>query len=85
VTKRIRRRELLVKTPAHMAVGAVAAALPDVVLFAFAWRRDWLPEGHPLVRAHRFLHTPRGIIVPFAIAWASHLVTDKYSEHRQAP
>ncbi len=69
----------------HMLVGAVAAAAPDIVLAAFGWRRTWLPEHHPLVRAHRALHSPAGLVVPLTIGWASHLVADRYSTHRTGP
>jgi hypothetical protein len=71
-----------VKTPAHMALGAAVAAAPDVALLAFGWRRRWLPDGHPLVRAHRFLHSPAAVPLIAAAAWASHLVADRYSTHR---
>lgn len=70
------------KTSAHMLVGAVAAALPDLVLFTFGWRKKWLPETHPLVKAHRFLHSPAGIVVPITIGWITHLIADRYSTHR---
>lgn len=73
------------KTPAHMLIGAAAAAAPDVLLAAFGWRKTWLPETHPLVRAHRFLHSPAGIVVPITVGWASHLIADRYSTHRTGP
>jgi hypothetical protein len=73
------------KTPAHMLVGALAAALPDVALAAYGWRREWLPETHPLVRAHQFLHSPAGIVVPVTLGWISHLIADRYSTHRTQP
>lgn len=65
-----------------MALGAVVAAAPDLVLFTFGWRRTWLPETHPLVRAHRALHSPASIPVIVGLAWASHVVSDHYSRHR---
>jgi hypothetical protein len=78
-----------VRTPAHLAVGAVvgaaAAAAPDAALALFGWRRTWLPATHPLVRAHQFLHSPAGIVVPVTAGWISHLVADRYSAHRTAP
>ena len=73
------------RTPAHMIVGAAAAAAPDAALALFGWRRRWLPETHPLVRAHRWLHSPAGLVVPLALGWASHLVADRYSWHRAGP
>jgi hypothetical protein len=73
------------RTVQHILVGAAAAALPDIVLMSYGWRKDWLPEDHPLVRAHRFLHSPPGIIVPFTIGWTSHLIADRYSAHRVKP
>lgn len=77
------------RTPAHMllgaAVGAAAAAAPDAALALFGWRRTWLPETHPLVRAHRFLHRPAGLIVPLTAGWVSHLIADRYSTHRTGP
>lgn len=69
----------------HAAVGAAAAVAPDVLLLAFAWRRTWLPETHPLVRAHRFLHSPASIPVVLAVGWATHVITDRYSRHRTGP
>lgn len=67
------------------AVGAVAAVAPDVLLLAFAWRGTWLPESHPLVRAHRFMHSPAAVPVVIGLGWASHVVTDRFSSHRTAP
>jgi hypothetical protein len=71
-----------VRTPAHLLLGAAAGAAPDVLLLAFGWRRTWLPESHPLVRAHRFLHSPAGLVVPLLLGWGSHVVADRYSTHR---
>jgi hypothetical protein len=68
-----------------MVIGAAGAALPDVVLALYGWRKEWLPEAHPLVRAHRFLHSTSGLVVPITIGWVSHIVLDKHSTHRQAP
>lgn len=65
--------------------GAAAAVAPDVLLLAFAWRSEWLPETHPLVRAHRFLHSPASVPVVLAIGWATHVITDRFSSHRQKP
>lgn len=73
------------RTPEHMAIGAITAALPDMMLAAFGWRKTWLPESHFLVRAHRFLHSPASIPVVIGLAWASHLVADKFSPHRTGP
>lgn len=72
-------------TPAHMVIGAVAGAAPDVALFMFGWRKKWMPESHPLVRAHRFLHSPASIPLIIGLAWASHLIADAYSPHRTGP
>lgn len=69
----------------HVVVGAVAALLPDVALWAFGWRRRWLPEGHPLVRAHRLLHGPAGLGLAVVLGWVSHVVADHYSTHRAGP
>lgn len=65
--------------PKHAALGAAAALLPDAALLCFGWRRRWLPETHPLVRTHRLLHSPAGIVM---LAAASHVVADRYSHHR---
>lgn len=73
------------RTPSHVAIGAVVGALPDVMLLAFGWRKEWLPETHPLVRAHRVLHDPRMIPVIVGLAWASHIIADHYSPHRTGP
>lgn len=67
------------RTPAHLLLGAAVAAAPDVMLLAYGWRRTWLPDSHPLVRAHRFLHSPAAVV---AAAWASHVIADRYSTHR---
>lgn len=69
----------------HAAIGAAAAVLPDAVLWLFGWRRRWLPEAHPLVRAHRWLHSPAGVVVAVLLGWVSHLVADRYSWHRAGP
>lgn len=69
-------------TARHMALGAVVAALPDAALAAYGWRREWLPDRHPLVRAHAWLHSPAGAVAVVAAAWASHLVADAVSVHR---
>ena len=73
------------RTPAHLLIGAAAAAAPDVVLWCFGWRRRWLPESHPAVRAHRWLHSPAGIVVPLLLGWVSHLLADRWSWHRAGP
>ncbi len=67
---------------AGAAIGAAAAIAPDTVLALFGWRKEWLPESHPLVKAHRFLHSPSGLIWIFALAWASHVILDWFSPHR---
>lgn len=69
----------------HAALGAVVALLPDAALAAFGWRKDWLPESHPLVRVHRFLHSPEGMALVVAAAYASHLIADRHSTHRAGP
>jgi hypothetical protein len=74
-----------VNSPSHALVGAVAGVLPDCALFLYGWRRRWLPPTHPLVRLHRFLHSPAGLIVAAALGWASHLLLDRYSTHRVRP
>lgn len=66
----------------HALLGAAVAVAPDAMLVLFGWRREWLPETHPLVRAHRFLHSPAGIV---AAAWASHVIADRFSPHREGP
>lgn len=66
----------------HALLGATVAVLPDVVLATYGWRKTWLPETHPLVRAHRFLHRPEAVV---AAAWASHVIADRYSRHRTGP
>jgi hypothetical protein len=71
-----------VKPWTHAAIGAAVAIAPDAALVLFGWRRAWLPETHPLVRAHRFLHSPAGLV---AAAYASHLIADRFSTHRSAP
>lgn len=72
----------MMRTHKHMALGAVVAALPDVMLLFFGWRRTWLPEHHSLVRAHRFLHSRRSVLLVVALAWLSHIIADEHSPHR---
>jgi hypothetical protein len=69
----------------HALLGAAAGVLPDAALALFGWRKRWLPETHPLVVAHRFLHSPASLPVVVGLAWASHLVADRCSTHRTAP
>lgn len=73
------------RTPAHLLLGAAAAAAPDVVLAAFGWRRHRLPPTHLLVRLHDWLHSPAGIVVPLTLGWVSHLVADEVSMHGDGP
>lgn len=67
------------------ALGASASVLPDTLLIFFGWRRDWLPDTHPLVRAHRFIHSGRGLLFVFLIGWASHIIADWLTPHRSGP
>lgn len=73
------------RTPEHIVIGAVTAALPDAALALFGWRKEWLPESHPLVKAHRFLHSPASIPAIVGLAWVSHLIADRMSPHRTGP
>jgi hypothetical protein len=65
----------------HALVGAAAAVLPDLVLFTFAWRKQWLPEDHKLVKLHRFIHSPAGLVLVWCVAWSTHIVLDWFSHH----
>jgi hypothetical protein len=81
---------MTMKTPSHIllgaAAGALAATLPDLALYCFGWRRTWLPDTHPLVRAHRVLHRPASaIVIAAAAGYASHLLADHFSDHRTGP
>ena len=69
----------------HATIGAVAGIAPDAVLAVFAWRKQWLPVDHPLVRVHRFIHGPGGFGVAVALGVAAHIVADHYMEHNLAP
>ena len=69
----------------HLLTGALYGTLPDLLLLSFGWRRRWLPESHPLVRAHRFLHGPGGLVLVAILAYASHLIIDRRSTHREVP
>jgi hypothetical protein len=71
-----------VKSHRHIMVGAVAAALPDIMLAMFGWRSTWLDEAHPLVRLHRAAHDPRNLWVVFGIGWATHVIIDQFCRHR---
>ena len=70
-------------TTKHMVIGAAIAAAPDLALFAFGWRRTWLKDTHPLVRTHRWLHSPSGAMLVAILAYGSHLVADSFSNHRK--
>lgn len=72
----------------HALLGAAIAVSPDVVLLAYAWRRTYLPQSHPLVRMHRTLHNPPSIAVAALLGaciggacWASHVYSDQLTEH----
>lgn len=76
------------KTPAHLLLGAAVAALPDIALVGYGWRRTHVPETHPLVRLHHRLHRPSSVLgaaaagaVLFGAAWASHVYSDRHSAH----
>jgi len=69
----------------HAIAGAFAGLAPDVFLSLYGWRKTWLAPDHPLVRTHRFLHSPQGIVVPLLVGWTSHLVLDRLSAHRTGP
>ena len=69
----------------HAAIGAAAGVAPDILLTLFGWRRRWLPESHPLVRGHRFLHGRASIPVIIVVAWSLHIAIDKRSKHREKP
>jgi len=67
-----------------MAVAAVVAALPDVMLL-FVIRREWLPRDHIVIRAHAFLHqSPWGFVLAACLGWSSHLVADRLTSHNLA-
>jgi len=68
----------------HAAIGAAAALLPDVALATFAWQRNWVPESDIRVKAHRFLHSTKGLIWLVSVAAASHIVADWLSPHRSS-
>lgn len=73
------------KTLPHMAVAAVAAALPDVALL-LAVRRRWLPRDHPVIRVHAWLHQSGwGFVLAGLLGWGSHLVADRLTRHNTAP
>lgn len=68
----------------HALLGAGVALLPDLALVFFGWRRTWLPESHPLVRLHRFWHSPQGLVWLICAAIASHIAVDWVSPHRRS-
>ena len=73
-------------TGIHLLVGALAGALPDICLVAVIHQRTWLPPTHPVIRAHRWLHTsPWSLTVPAVLGWGSHLILDRYTRHNTAP
>ena len=68
------------------AVGALSGLAPDAALALFGWRSRWLPERHALVRLHRALHDPRLLAFTAAAAgYASHVIADQLSTHRDGP
>ena len=66
----------------HLVVGSVGSVLPDFFLWFFYFRKKWLPETHLLVRCHRFLHSYKGLILIFSLAFSSHIIIDWFSRHR---
>lgn len=75
----------MAKPHTHVAVGAVAALLPDVLLLGIRWRKRWLPRTHPLVRAHAFIHGPAGVPIAVVLGFLSHIVLDIVTPHDLAP
>ncbi len=73
------------KAREHAMIGAAAAVAPDIFLALFGWRQDWLPKQHPLVRAHRFLHSPQGLVAIWLMGWSTHVIIDWFSPHRSYP
>ncbi len=73
------------KSSDHFVIGGVSAVLPDIALALFGWRKTWLGDEHPLVKVHRFLHGPRGLIFIILIGWSSHIIIDWLSPHRTGP
>ena len=66
----------------HAAIGAAVAVAPDVALALFGWRRRCLGADHPLVRAHKALHSPLAVLGVIGAAYASHVLLDRLSAHR---
>ena len=67
----------------HAVIGAVLGTAPDIALATFYSKEEWLPEGHPKVRLHRFLHHPvKSILFIVVLAWASHVLVDQVTPHR---
>lgn len=69
----------------HIIAAVVGGVAPDVMLLFFGWRKVWLPESHPLVKLHRLLHSPRGLVLAWLIGWTTHVVADWLSPHRENP
>lgn len=69
----------------HALLGAAVAVAPDAALALFGWRKRWLPPSHPLVRAHRALHSTASLPLVVGLAWGSHLLADRCSTHRTEP
>jgi len=73
------------RTVPHIIVGGLLAALPDAALL-LAVKREWLPQEHPIIRAHHWLHqSPWGYVLAGLIGWGSHMVADRYTMHNIAP
>ena len=73
-------------TGTHLVVGALAGALPDIALVAVIHQRTWLPPSHPVIRAHRWLHTsPWSLVLAAVLGWGSHLVLDRFTRHQVLP
>lgn len=69
------------KTWGHVVAGAIGGAAPDLALYLFGWRRLWVPETHPLVRLHRFMHSKEAVIWLFFVGYLTHVVIDWFSTH----
>lgn len=69
----------------HIVAAASGAVIPDVFLVLFGWRKQWLPETHVLVKCHRFLHSPHGLVFFFVMGAVSHILIDWLTPHNTPP
>lgn len=66
----------------HFLIAGTAGIVPDIALAFFVGRKTWIPESNKLVKVHRFIHSPSGLIFFILLGISTHIVLDWFSPHR---